>query len=343
MKQKSEGVCKLLSDKNFDEAVSGLAEELKTTLLNIDCETKKRCSEVRIRINKPIVLVSDSAKFSVNVNGDTVRYEKGIICTKELLTDSFSRICDYSVHTHSNELIKGYITVKGGHRIGVTGTAVVDNENNISAVRDITSMCIRIAREIKDCAISVYEEIFMNSSGNVIIAGPPSSGKTTLLRDLVRLLSDNGNSVAVIDERREIAPMNKGICFADVGVNTDVYYGYPKESAINMAVRTMSPEIIAIDEICDDKEVGAVVRAANCGIRLIVTLHADDLRDIVTKYQSLSLLRTGVFDNVVILNRENSCFIKKVYGIEEINDEIYRCRACMDKLSAAGYEDFRTV
>ena len=259
------------------------------------------------------------------------------------MIDSFSRICDYSVHTHSNELTKGFITVKGGHRIGVTGSAIVDNEGNISAVRDITSICIRIAREIKGCAKSIYEEVFLNSSGNVILAGPPSSGKTTLLRDLVRLLSNDGNSVAVIDERREIAPVNKGICYADVGINTDVYYGYPKESAINMAVRTMSPEIIAVDEICDDGEVKAVVRSANCGIRLIVTIHADDLRDIVTKYQSRSLLRTGVFDRVVILKRGNGEYIKKVYTIEEINDEIYRCRACLGELSAAWYENFGTA
>lgn len=330
-------------EKSFDGAISGLCEELKSILYNSDTDVKERCSEIRLRVNKPLVLTCGKDKIGIDKNGNSVGANRGFICSREMIIDSFSRICDYSVHTHSNEITKGFITVKGGHRIGVTGTAVVDGESNITAVRDISSLCIRIAREIKGCAEDVYREIFTDSKGNVILAGPPSSGKTTVLRDLVRMLSDKGNSVALIDERQEIAPVSKGICFADVGINTDVYNGYPKERAINMAVRTMSPDIIAVDEICDENEVKAIIRAANCGVRLIVTLHADNLKDIALKYQSLSLLRTGVFDKLVILGCKNGVYSKKVYGIEEINDEIYRSRTYMDKLSNDGYEIFGAV
>ena len=330
-------------ERTYDGAVSGLTEELKKILLKAESGIKERCSEVRLRADKPVILVCGKEKLSVDEKGRTVKCNFGFICTKEMLKDSFSRICDYSVHTHSNELSKGYITVKGGHRIGITGTAVLDSDSRITATRDVSSLCIRIAREIKDCAKDIYEKAFMISEGNVILAGPPSCGKTTLLRDLVRIISDKGYSVSVIDERQEIASMYKGICTNDVGINTDVYYGYPKECAVNMAVRTMSPEVIAIDEICDKKEVDAIVNAANCGVRLIVTIHANNLKDVITKYQSVSLLRTGVFNKIVILNREKGDYTKKVYDIEEINDEIYRSRTYMGELSDDGTEFFRAV
>ena len=327
----------------FDNAISGLDDSIKKALTGIDACFKRSCNEIRIRAEKPIIVVCGGEKFSVDANGKLTDSKNGLLCTKQMLTDSFSRICDYSVHTHSSEIVKGYVTVKGGHRVGVTGTAVLDGKNNITAIRDISSLSIRGAKVFNGCCEDIFEELYGRKLSNVILAGPPSSGKTTVLRDLVRVLSYNGKSVSVIDERQEIAAMHKGICCNDVGINTDVYFGYPKEHAINMAVRTMSPDIIAVDEICDENEVNAIVRASNCGVGIVVTVHASDLRDIASKHQTLSLLRTGVFDKIVILERKNNKYNKSVHSIEEINDEIYRCRAYMDEYFPGGSENIRAV
>lgn len=327
----------------FISAISGLSDEIKNVLMNVDIDVKCNCNEIRIRADKPLTLVCSGTKIRPDKSGRLSTHSSGFICTKQMLSESFARICDYSVHAHSSELTRGFITVKGGHRIGITGTAVLDSSNRITAVRDISSLNIRIAKEIKGCSDDIYSELYSNAVSNVILAGPPSSGKTTVLRDLVRVLSDEGKSVSLIDERQEIAAMSKGVCFNDVGSNTDVYYGYPKECAVNMAVRTMAPEVIAIDEICEENEVKAIVRAANCGVGIIVTMHANSINDIVTKYQSVALLRTGVFDKIVILERRNNRYIKNVYDIEEINDEIFRRRAYLDKYSAGRDEDIRAV
>ena len=327
---------------SFDCAISGLSDEIKAVLMRVDNGIKQSCNEIRIRIDKPLTLVCNGSKIRPDINGSTIN-SPAYICTKKMVQESFTRICEYSVHAHSTELVKGYITVKGGHRVGITGTAVVDDKNNITAIRDVSSLNIRIAREIIGCADDIYRKLYGDSIKNIILAGPPSGGKTTVLRELVRRLSDEGRTVSVIDERQEIAAMNKGVCFCDVGANTDVYYGYPKETAINMAVRTMAPEVIAVDEICDDNEVQAIVRAANCGVGLIVTIHANNLTDIVTKYQTLTLLRTGVFDAVVVLERKKEEYVKTVYGIEEINDEIYRRQSSLAELYIDGDENIRAV
>ncbi len=328
----------------YEKAVAGITKELKNLLMSVESHIKNNCSEIRLRINKPVSLVCGDQIYYLNIFGEAACNDSSAyLCTKEILNDTFSRICSYSIHTYQADIINGFVTLEGGHRAGVSGTAAVDSKGNILSVRDISSINIRVAREIRNCADRIISEIYAEGNKSIIIAGPPASGKTTVIRDLVRQLSDRGNKLCLIDERQEIACVSKGIPQNDVGVNTDIFNGYPKEKAINIAVRTMSPDIITVDEVCETGELRAIENASNCGVKLIVSVHASSFDDVLKRMQILSLIRTGAFDKLVLLEKGNNERKISVFDIEEINDEIFRRRADMGKLSLSGLEGLDAI
>ncbi len=304
---------------------------MKSLLLCVDSSIKKDCNEIRLRKNKPVVLMLKN-RCAFLRNDGAVSDEKinSYICSCDELNDTFLRMCDFSVHSHTDDITEGYITVEGGHRVGVAGTAARDKNDNIVSVRDVSSLNIRIARNILNCSNEIYKRLFYNKTQSIIIAGPPASGKTTILRDLIRKLSDNGTKICAIDERNEIA-LKSGKNDADIGINTDVYSGYPKTAAIDIALRTMSPQIIAIDEVCEDGEIYAVKKAANCGVNIIVTVHASSYRELITRQQIKSLINTYSFDKIVLLcGADSPGKIRDIYDVQELRDEIYRSSISLD-------------
>lgn len=335
-----------IKDKDFLSALSIIRGELKTKLLNLPENIKSETAEIRLRIGKPVVLFgSYGSRFLSIGQGVQQEREASFICYSQDMNDIFSRLCSFSVHSHLHSIVRGFITIQGGHRVGICGTAVTDAAGNVTSVRDISSLNIRIAREKHGCSDVIYNTLFHSGLQSIIIAGAPMSGKTTVLRDLVRRISDGKDSkkVCVIDERQELAAMNAGFCQRDVGVNTDVFDLYTKEKAVECAVKTMSPQLIAMDELCSDCEIDAVSLAVNSGVKFIVTVHAADYSEILSRPQIKRLLQTYSFEKLVLLRKDMPGEVEGIYDTKELLDEIIGRNIGLGKYDIFGSDDILTA
>lgn len=251
--------------------------------------------EIRLRMNKPLSVMCSFKPSYITPNGNlTCNPANTVTITEQELNKCFEAVCQYSVHSFKREICEGFVTLKGGHRVGLCGTTVIHN-GSIENIKNISSLNFRISHQVKGCAEKLYKEIFSVGLCNVLIAGAPMSGKTTLLRDLTRLLGSNYKT-SVIDERGEIAAVWNGIPQNDVGINTDVFDCYPKADGISAAVRVMSPQIIVCDEIGGEADMNAVKYASYCGVYVVATIHANDITELTKR------TGTDVFDKIVFLS-----------------------------------------
>lgn len=238
--------------------------------------------EIRLRTGQPIVLETVRGRFPLDRK-----------VTAEEIADCIKSFCRYSLHSYERELREGYITLKGGHRAGFCGSAVLHNDH-IDTIKNISSINIRIAREIQGTANSLEQTVFDHNFKGLLIAGRPMSGKTTVLRDLCRIIGNN-RKLAVIDTRSEIAAACSGVPQNDVGVNTDVLNGYPRSEGIEIALRTLSPEYIACDEITGESDFTNL--CLNSGVKLIFTAHCGDMK----QAQSTPLVSSGAISHIAFL------------------------------------------
>ena len=265
-----------------------------------------RLCEIRLRADRAAVLIfSDRTEFLTSSGRLTSFYSEGLFAlSRQEIEDIFMKMCNYSVHSLTENIAEGFITLEGGCRIGVYGTAVV-RDGKITSVRNIEGINIRVPAEYRGCAQPIYNRLFYSRIPNTVICGPPMSGKTTVLRDLSRLISDEGmKKVAVIDERSELSG-------GDLGFNTDILKNYPKAQGIGIAVRTLSPDVIICDEIgtlCEAQELCSLV---NSGVKFIVTMHCSDLTELKRRPQFALLSDAGAAEACVFLNEKN-------FGIKKI-------------------------
>lgn len=310
--------------KRFDSAVSNLTKSLNAVFLALDACDKERIREIRMRIRSKIAVITDRGTEFILPSGrlTCVYTERAISTDENEIGEIFRRLCGYSVYSCTETVNRGYITVSGGHRAGVAGTAVSEN-GKITAVRDVCAINLRIAREIKGAADEIYKSVFLNGLCSVIIAGPPASGKTTVLRDLARRLSckEDGkyHKVFVCDERGELGACVSGIPQNDLGINTDIITGYPKSEGIMTGLRSFSPDIIICDEVASYDEIGAVESGVNSGVCFALSIHAQSERELKTKPILKRLLATGEFEKVVLLSGSKVGKTEKIFEAGELD------------------------
>ena len=254
--------------------------------------------EIRLRADGPVAVTSrGKSRFLVSTGDFSKRTDGAIICTTEEIESTFIKICDNSVFSHTDEIKEGFVSFKGGFRAGICG------DFSGGTLSTPSSINIRLCREITGCADALYSAF----SGGMLICGPPGSGKTTVLRELIRKLScgQDGNSyrVAVIDSRRELSG-GQGKNAFDLGPNTDVIFISDKARGAEMVLRSMYPEIIAFDEIGTLAEVNAVLEAFNSGIYMITTAHAGSIKELKARPATRALLESKTVNTVAMLSRK---------------------------------------
>lgn len=314
----------------FNEACAPCAPRIKERLLSISDDIKKETFEIRLRAEGALILYGTYGCGFINSDGRfSLIYPKTpMVVTKQEIDATLSRMCSFSMHTYQQNLVDGYITLSGGHRVGICGTAV-NEKSIIMSVREISSLNIRIAREVYGVSRKILDEVFYEHVSSLIIAGPPSSGKTTLIRDMARELSGGFGccyrKVVIADERGEIAAVKDGIPQNDIGLNSDVICGFPKGTAIMNALKSMSPEVIICDEVGTKDEIEAIEYGLNSGVKFILTVHASSYEELKRKKQIKMLLETGEFNNIVLLKYGRvPGVIEKIINCEVLLNEICR-------------------
>jgi len=300
-------------------ATKDLFEILPKTIRNKleQADNLQQLEEIRIKVNKPLFIHIGSKEKMWDY-----------IATSEDIKYIMQRISSYSIYAFEDEIRQGYITIRGGHRVGLCGVCVIEN-NSIKTIKDISSINIRACKEIIGCADKVMPYItYDNLVHNTIIISPPKCGKTTLLRDISRQISKgntstriHGKNVSLIDERSEIAGSFKGIPQMDVGIRSDVLDNCPKSQGIMMAIRSMSPDVIVCDEIGTKQDMESILMALNSGISLITTIHGFGIEDLYKRLVFKDIVDNYVFTRGIVLsNKRGIGTIEYIYDFTKGKD-----------------------
>lgn len=289
----------------FGEPVGGLLAALPEACL-------ASLEEVRLRVGRPLFVHFGGAEGMVSRHGGLSADPRlAYLVTPEDCRTALQRFTSSSLYAREDELRNGYLTLPGGHRVGLVGRAVLDG-GRLRTLRDIGGLNFRLAREVRGAADRVLPQLLAPGGGiaSTLILSPPQAGKTTLLRDLCRQVSEGrpdlglvGRKVVVVDERSEIAGCCEGVPACDVGPRTDVLDGCPKAEGLSLVLRAMSPEVVVTDELGRPEDVAAVQEAVRCGVALFTSAHAADLEEAGRRPALAQLLAEGCFARVVVLSR----------------------------------------
>ena len=274
----------------------------------------ERLYEIRLRVGRPLFLTYDGGECFLRKPG-----QEQYLVTREDLKETLEYVSGYSLYAYEDEIRQGFLSVQGGHRVGVTGKVILDG-NRIRGMKYISCINVRLAHEVQGCADPVMPYIRTEDwVANTLIISPPRCGKTTLLRDVIRQLSNGtdkipGLTIGVVDERCELAGSYQGVPQNDLGMRTDVLDGCPKTEGMQMLLRSMSPDVVAVDELGCEEDYRAVESVIHCGCKLIATAHGYSLEDIMEQPLFYRLMGAHVFERYIILGRRNQAgFVEAVF------------------------------
>ena len=291
--------------------------EIKKALSTLNL---KNIYEIRLRVNKPIAINVLGKLNFLSYKGLTTKLQEAIVVTKSEMNTIFYSICQHSVYSVNDELKQGYVTIKGGIRVGVAGQLVYEN-NEVLTIKGVSSLNIRIPHEVVGFAEMAFNYCLTNSFENTLIISPPGSGKTTLLRDLARQISKHNiaYNLMIIDERNEITNTIDSVASFDTGYFTDVLTNCSKMYGFQAGIRTLRPDIIFTDEIGGIDDIEAIEKAATCGIKIAATIHAASINDLKNKKELSSILNSKLFKRYILLSNR-----KGVGTYEGIFDENFK-------------------
>lgn len=285
----------------------------------------EKLQEIRLRADMPLSILVDDRERFLDPHGKIVdRQECAARPTAGELEEILAHLCQYSIYAYADEIRQGFLTVQGGHRVGLAGQVILEDNNRVRNLKYIRYLNIRIAHEKIGAAEPLLPHLY-NSVGqvrNTLLISPPGCGKTTMLRDMIRSISDGtrygaGVNVSVVDERSEIAGSYLGVAQSDVGCRTDVLDGCPKNEGMMMLIRAMAPQVLAVDELGSLEDIQALRMASGCGCRLLATIHGGSLEEVWNKKYMRYVMEDGLFERYVVLDRaQGVCRIVGIYDGE---------------------------
>lgn len=299
-----------LAKKFARDILKYVSEDIRKLLLNVDKCIINSIEEIRLRAGKPAIIQNYRQEWFLNTDGSlTEKIRNPHFVSQDEILKTLQLMSENSIYAYQDEIKNGFLTLKGGHRIGIAGRVVL-NGCDIKTIKEISGMNIRFSKEVRGCCSKVLRYIINdNHINNTLIISPPQCGKTTMLRDIARTISNGcenpylkGIKVGVIDERSEIASCYKGIPQSDVGMRTDVLDACPKSIGMTMMIRSMSPQVIITDEIGNQGDSNAIRNVINSGVKIITSAHGYNVSELKSRREVIGLMEEKVFDRYIVLN-----------------------------------------
>ncbi len=280
-----------------------LPNGLALALFELPERISDRLEEIRIRALRPVLVMVPDGRYLTARGELTGDADRALYASMADCGNILERISQHSIYAIEQEMRCGYISLLGGYRIGFCGKPVTE-EGRVRHFANLTSFCIRIAREHKGCADKVMPYLLRDGELlSTLVLSPPRCGKTTIVRDIARQLSFGGRQVVIVDERSEIAGSSRGVPQNDVGPMTDVLDACPKAEGMRIALRAMSPDVLVTDEIGSQEDRRCVIDAAGAGVAVIATAHAASIEEAMKRPVLSELLTEGMFGRVIVLSR----------------------------------------
>ena len=290
-----------------EELIKIFSKDIREILKQVTVDFEQ-VQEIRLRVHAPLLMICSNREYYITREGNlSMRAEEAYLVTRDALKETLDYMSSYSLYAFEEEIKQGFITIQGGHRIGIAGKTITDG-HGIRSMKFISFINVGLSHQVKGCAGTVLPYLYdRDMIFHTLIISPPRCGKTTLLRDIIRQVSNGsrehaGLTIGVIDERSEIGACYQGIPQNELGIRTDILDCCPKAQGMMMLIRAMSPDVVAVDEIGTGEDIRAIESVVNCGCKLLATVHGNSMEDMKQKPLLNRLVESHVFERYIVLD-----------------------------------------